>query len=60
MPSFRQVLEAIRLAWVEQRDEIQRTGARLVETLTEAQRAGTATDGLPAADVLPQACLGHR
>ncbi len=54
MPSFRQVLEAIRLAWTEQRDEILRTGARLVEALAERQPGGTAMDGLPAAEVLHQ------
>jgi uncharacterized protein YyaL (SSP411 family) len=55
MPSFRQVLDAIRLAWAEQRDEIERTGARLADVLAEDQRAGSAVDGLPPAEVLEQA-----
>jgi uncharacterized protein len=58
MPSFRQVLDAIRLAWAEQRDDIEQTGARLVDTLAEAQRAGTAIGGLPAAEVLRQSFSG--
>ncbi|HEY5434505.1 MAG TPA: thioredoxin domain-containing protein [Candidatus Limnocylindrales bacterium] len=57
MPSFRQVLDAIRVAWAEQRDEIERTGARLVDALVEGQQAGAAVDRLPAAEVLEQAAL---
>ena len=55
MPSFRQVLDAIRLAWTEQREEVLRTGARLVDALAEEQPSGAAIDGLPAAEVLRQA-----
>ena len=55
MPSFRQVLEAVRLAWTEQRDEIERTGALLVDALADAQRAGTTMEGLPGIVVLVRA-----
>ncbi len=37
MPSFRQVLEGVRRAWVEQRTEIEQSGSRLVEALIRAQ-----------------------
>jgi uncharacterized protein len=39
MPSFRQVLEGVRRAWVEQRAEIERSGTQLVESLVAAQAA---------------------
>ncbi len=58
MPSFRQVLDAVRAAWAEQRDEIELAGARLVEALA-AQQAIVSTaaepDGPPAAEVLGRA-----
>jgi uncharacterized protein YyaL (SSP411 family) len=38
MPAFRQVLEAIDDAWRNQRDEIERTGQRLVEAIVAQQR----------------------
>jgi len=37
MPSFRQVLEGVRRAWIEQRPEIERSGSRLVDALVAAQ-----------------------
>ncbi len=55
LPSFRQVLEAIRLAWTEQRDEIERTGALLVDALADGQRAGTTMDAMPGVEVLVRA-----
>ena len=55
MPSFRQVLEAIRLAWTEQRHEIERSGARLVEALAAAQLTASGADGLPPRETLSQA-----
>jgi uncharacterized protein YyaL (SSP411 family) len=61
MPSFRQVLDAIRAAWTEQRDEIEQAGARLVEALAAGQgntpAAGEA-DELPTAEVLGRAAAG--
>jgi uncharacterized protein YyaL (SSP411 family) len=38
LPSFRQVLEGIDLAWRTQRGELERTGGQLVETLAANQR----------------------
>ncbi len=58
MPSFRQVLESVRRAWMEQRVEVDRAGARLVEALVEAQRAAPAPGGLPPASVLGDAAAG--
>lgn len=55
MPSFRQVLEAIRLAWTEQRDEIERSGSRLVEALAAGQQTAPAVDGLPPPETLARA-----
>jgi uncharacterized protein YyaL (SSP411 family) len=39
MPSFRQVLEGVRRAWIEQRAEIEQSGSRLVEAMVRAQAA---------------------
>ncbi len=55
MPSFRQVLDSVRLAWFEQRAELEEAGSRLVTALAEQQRAASATPGLPARDVLDAA-----
>jgi uncharacterized protein YyaL (SSP411 family) len=38
LPSFRQLLEGIDLAWKTQRPELEQTGAQLVQTLVENQR----------------------
>ncbi|MEW6225914.1 MAG: thioredoxin domain-containing protein [Chloroflexota bacterium] len=58
MPSFRQVLEAVRRAWVEDRSGVEGAGGRLVEALGEAQRTGPAAGGLPPAEVLARAVAG--
>jgi hypothetical protein len=61
MPSFRQVLDAIRAAWAEQRDEVERAGARLVDALVAGQATAPAADqadGLPIAEVLGRAAAG--
>jgi uncharacterized protein len=55
MPSFRQVLEGVRLAWFEQRAELEEAGGRLVQVLVEQQRGGSAAAGLPARNVLDEA-----
>ncbi|MCJ7709673.1 MAG: thioredoxin domain-containing protein [Chloroflexi bacterium] len=58
MPSFRQVLDAIRAAWAEQRDEIERAGERLVEALAAEQAIGSTagqSDGPPAVEILGRA-----
>jgi hypothetical protein len=55
MPSFRQVLEGVRLAWFEQRAELEDAGGRLVQALAEQQRTGSAAQGLPPASVLGEA-----
>ena len=58
MPSFRQVLEAVRRAWAEDRAGVEGAGSRLVEALGEAQRTGPAAGGLPPAEVLARAASG--
>ena len=60
MPSFRQVLEGVRQAWTTQRTDVERSGARLVEALVEAQSPGSggAATGLPAREVLDGALAG--
>ncbi|HEY6570871.1 MAG TPA: thioredoxin domain-containing protein, partial [Candidatus Limnocylindrales bacterium] len=60
MPSFRQVLEGVREAWATQRAEVERSGARLVEALVEAQSMGSGAEvaGLPASEVLDSALAG--
>jgi hypothetical protein len=55
MPSFRQVLEGVRAAWVDQRTELEDAGRRLVGALAEQQRAGSAAAGVPPASVLTEA-----
>jgi len=55
MPSFRQVLEGVRAAWIEQRAELEEAGGRLVRALAEQQRAGSGAGGLPPASVLGEA-----
>ncbi len=55
MPSFRQVLEGVRVAWFEQRAELEEAGGRLVAALAEQQRAGSASAGLPGAEALEAA-----
>jgi len=55
MPAFRQVLEGVRRAWVEQRADVEQAGGRLVEALVEAQRTAPGGAGLPEAGVLGRA-----
>ena len=55
LPSFRQVLEGVRLAWFERRAELEEAGAQLVQALAEQQRAASASSGLPPAGVLQAA-----
>src|SRR5512145_1503849 len=38
MPSFRQVLEGVRKAWDEQRDEVEQAGTRLIDALVAQAR----------------------
>jgi uncharacterized protein YyaL (SSP411 family) len=52
MPSFRQVLEGVRVAWFEQRAELERAGASLVSAIAEQQRTASAAGGLPDAATL--------
>ena len=58
MPSFRQVLEGVRLAWADQRPELEAAGARLVDTLVQQQGGGPGDAGLPGPDVLVAAARG--
>ncbi|WP_396655258.1 thioredoxin domain-containing protein [Microbacterium sp.] len=51
MPAFRQVLEAVRDAWIERRDAVSATGRALVEALAEASAASAPAD-LPTRDDL--------
>ena len=55
LPSFRQVLEGVRLAWFERRAELEEAGAHLVGALAEQQRAASASSGLPPVGVLEEA-----
>ncbi len=55
MPSFRQVLEGVRRAWIEERARVEQAGHGLVQALIETQRSAPATDGLPPAGILVQA-----
>ena len=55
MPSFRQVLEGVRMAWFEQRAELEAAGGRLVGVLAEQQRAASASAGVPERAVLDAA-----
>jgi uncharacterized protein YyaL (SSP411 family) len=55
LPSFRQVLEGVRVAWFERRAELEEAGAHLVLALAEQQRAASASSGLPPASVLDEA-----
>jgi hypothetical protein len=48
MPSFRQVLGAIRDAWLGERDEIERIGTRVAESLASAQAGGVSAGGASA------------
>jgi uncharacterized protein YyaL (SSP411 family) len=57
LPSFRQVLEGVRLAWFERRAELEESGASLVEALAEQQRAGSASSGLPPASTMAEAAV---
>ena len=59
MPSFRQVLEGVREAWTTQREDVERSGARLVEALVESQSLGAGgASGLPPREVLGEALTG--
>ncbi len=60
MPSFRQVLEGVRQAWTTQRDDVERSGERLVDALVEAQALGSGAEasGLPARETLDEALAG--
>ncbi len=46
MPSFRQLLDAIERAWREQRDDVGRQAARLVEALGQSARIGPSSEPL--------------
>src|SRR5262245_23379319 len=54
LPSFRQLLEGIDLAWKTQRAELEQTGSRLVEGLVQNQRL-PAVQAAPAPDLLETA-----
>ncbi|MEB3029806.1 DUF255 domain-containing protein, partial [Parvimonas micra] len=53
LPSFRQVLAAVREAWTERRGEVDATGSSLREALASA--APAAADAIPDADALAAA-----
>jgi len=52
LPSFREVLAAVREAWTQRRDGVEQTGAALLEALAEASAAAQAADELPSIDDL--------
>jgi uncharacterized protein YyaL (SSP411 family) len=55
LPAFREVLRAVREAWTDRREEVERTGAALQEALADAARATTANAGLPEIEELADA-----
>jgi uncharacterized protein YyaL (SSP411 family) len=58
-PSFRQVLEGVRLAWSERRDEVGEVAAKIVKDLSSRSLAGPAAGPHPPAeDDLHKALLG--
>ncbi|MEU9098280.1 thioredoxin domain-containing protein [Streptomyces sp. NPDC048361] len=57
MPSFRQVLEGVRAAWTDRRDEVGEVAGRIVRDLSARELAGGGS-GLPGEAELSQALLG--
>ncbi|PVW04735.1 thioredoxin domain-containing protein [Microbacterium sp. Gd 4-13] len=55
LPAFREVLGAVREAWTERRDEVERTGAALRDALAAAASAASDAAGLPTLDDLADA-----
>ncbi len=55
MPSFRQVLDRVRRAWLDERPQLEEAGGTLVQALAEQQRAASAAGGLPGPEVLEAA-----
>jgi uncharacterized protein YyaL (SSP411 family) len=55
MPSFRQVLEGVRLAWASQRAGIAEAATTLVRAVAEQQRSASPAGGLPPKSVLAEA-----
>ena len=55
MPSFTQLLTAVRQAWEGQRDDVESAAARVAQALSARQRAGTETSGPPSVDDLASA-----
>jgi uncharacterized protein YyaL (SSP411 family) len=57
MPSFRQVLEGVRLAWGSQRAELAEAADTLVRAIAEQQRSAEPSGGLPDQRVLEEAAV---
>ena len=55
MPSFRQVLEGVRLAWIEQRSELGEAAANVVAAIAASSEAASTETALPGAPVLADA-----
>nr|WP_310793513.1 DUF255 domain-containing protein [Microbacterium sp. AG1240] len=55
LPAFREVLGAVREAWTERRDEVERTGGALRDALEAAASAASEAAGLPTLDDLADA-----
>jgi uncharacterized protein len=55
MPSFRQVLEGVRLAWTGQRDEVEQAGGNVVRALLDGRQTAPASGGLPPSELLGEA-----
>ncbi|MFG6474948.1 thioredoxin domain-containing protein [Microbacterium sp. P06] len=58
LPAFREVLGAVREAWTDRREEVERTGAALRDALAEAARASSSSSGTPNLDQLAEAARG--
>ncbi|MFG6443833.1 thioredoxin domain-containing protein [Microbacterium sp. P07] len=58
LPAFREVLGAVREAWTDRREEVERTGAALRDALAEAARASSSSSGTPDLDQLAEAARG--
>jgi uncharacterized protein YyaL (SSP411 family) len=52
LPAFRDVLGAVREAWTQRRDEVERTGTALRDALAAAAESAAAADELPSIDAL--------
>ncbi len=60
MPSFRQVLEGVRRAWDEDRDEVESAGGRLVQSIIASSEGPPGAHPSPDRETLESAVMGAR